>query len=173
MVISSQERLRDGNIRLRNLIIPDDIPVACVWYQDAELVHFSEGDYVAYDEDTVVRMYRWLSNRGFLFLIEYRPIVSSAWIPIGDAALCRDMVPIAIGDKAHRSRGIGTRVLRLLISEARACGWDKVIAHKIFIDNIRSIRMYERCGFRRVSMDIDHAGRPFYRYERILSWANS
>jgi len=54
-----------------------------------------------------------------------------------------------------RGRGIGTELTRSLASAAREGGLHKLVG-KLFVDNVASVRLVERCGFRRVGVHRRH-----------------
>lgn len=138
--------LQQDDLRLRPIRIPADIDAAVPWYSDPEVLHFSEGPGTpAYNRDTVERMFRYLAEHGEAHIIEV--LEAGQWLPIGDAALLPDSLPIVIGSVSHRSRGLGKRVLRLLIERAAALGRPTLTVGKIFEDNERSFRLYEGVGF--------------------------
>ena len=146
--------LSDEVLRLRSARIPEDIEPAIPWYGDPEVLHFSEGPGTpAYDRDTVERMFRYLAERGELYIIEV--FDAESWLPIGDAALLPESVPIVIGTAPYRSRGLGRRVLRLLINRAIELDWHLLTAGKIFEYNERSFRLYEGAGFIRQKRTTD------------------
>lgn len=161
--------LRDGDLRLRPARLPDDVAPAVPWYRDPEVLRLSEGEGTPpYDAATVARMYEHLAAHGELYVIEV-PDSGGRWRPIGDAALLADAVPIVIGEAAYRSRGLGGRVLRLLIARARSLGWDALRVSKVFTYNPRSRRLYEGAGFLPAGTGADEAGRPFWRFELRLN----
>ncbi len=146
-------------IRLREARIPQDVASAVAWYQDPEVLHFSEGDGVQpYDETVVTRMYEHFRERGTMFIVEVE-LSNGKRFPIGDAALCHDTLPIVIGDPRYRSRGYGRRVLEILIDTACALGWSELRVGKIFEYNDRSLRLYASAGFEVSGRSIDDAGR--------------
>ena len=107
----------------------------------------SEGDASArYDADNILGMYRYLQGRGEVYVIEVQK--PPQWIAVGDAALCPNLIPIVIGDGKYRSRGLGTRVLRLLIARARELGWRRIGVSGVFTYNPRARRLLEGAGFR-------------------------
>jgi RimJ/RimL family protein N-acetyltransferase len=138
--------LQHDDLRLRPVRIPEDIDAAVPWYSDPEVLHFSEGPGTpAYTRDTVERMFRYLDEQGETYIIEV--LESGTWLPIDDAALLPDSLPIVIGSARHRSRGLGRRVLQLLIDRATVLGRQTLTVGKIFEDNERSFRLYEGAGF--------------------------
>ena len=160
--------LTDGDLRLRPVRIPDDVPLAVPWYHDPEVLRFSEGEGIPpYDAPMVERMFREMATRCEVYVIEVDR--GGAWRAIGDAALCHTAgTPITIGDAAFRSRGIGTRVLALLIARARALGWPRMVVSGIYTDNLRARRLYERAGFR-ITGTTGDADRPMWTMELPLA----
>ena len=138
--------LEDGDLRLRPAKLPDDISIAVVWYQDPEVLYYSEGKDVApYDYKIVEKMYNTLASTGELYIIEI--FVNNKWLPIGDATLSKDSLPIVIGEKEYRSRGFGKRVLRLLIKRAKELGLGRLRVKGVYEYNERAKRLFEGAGF--------------------------
>ena len=154
--------LEDGDLRLRPARLPDDVALAVPWYHDPEVLHFSEGEGTKpYDAAMVTRMFQYLADRGELYIVEF--LQDGAWLPIGDATLMTDSVPIVIGNAHYRSRGLGSRVLDLLITRAVALGWTRLVVGRVFVDNARSLRMFERAGFRKATLVKEDDGRDAWR----------
>jgi RimJ/RimL family protein N-acetyltransferase len=166
--VQSDAILRDDDVRLRPVILPDDVAVAAPWYHDPEVLHFSEGAGTPpYDAALVEQMYRTMAERCEVYIIEVQ--TPTGWHPIGDAALCRDAgTPIVIGEATYRSRGLGARVLHLLIARARALGWPRLVAKGIYTYNERSLRLYTRAGFRIREQVTDDDGRAMWQMELLL-----
>ncbi|MDP9728818.1 GNAT family N-acetyltransferase [Alicyclobacillus tolerans] len=159
--------LEDGDLRLRPLDIESDVPFALDWYQDPDVLRNSEGEGTEpYNQETVERMYRYLSEHGELYIIEVQE--SGVWKPIGDVALCPDMVPIVIGNILYRGLGLGRRVIQMLIDRATALGWERLVVSKVYSYNRRSLRMFESVGFRRVAEFQDDKGRTCVKMELKL-----
>src|SRR5262245_38975196 len=135
----------DRGVRLRPAVLDEYERVALPWYQDPEVLRFSEGGEPPYDRARLRRMFEALSAKGELYLVEV--IDGDAWRPVGDAALLPDDVPIVIGRADDRARGIGSEVLRLLVARARELGWTELLTARIEPDNVRSLRMFRRAGF--------------------------
>jgi RimJ/RimL family protein N-acetyltransferase len=132
-------------IRLRRVTADEYVAIAWPWYQDAEVLRFSEGGEPPYDRTRMRRMYDALTAKGELYLVEIRE--AGAWRALGDAALLPDDVPIVIGRPDDRGRGLGAQVLQLLIQRARSLGWTALHVSTIDPENHRSRRMFERAGF--------------------------
>ncbi len=161
--------LSDGVVRLRPFREGDHaIHMALKWYRDRDVLDGVGGmDEAPYDEARVGRMYHYLNTHGEVYFIEVNQ--NGQWLPIGDVTLSPDTTPIVIGDKGWRSRGIGARVLALLIRRARALGYTEMWAKEIWAHNVQSQRLFERMGFRRVEEGRDEKGRTWYRYRLDLT----
>jgi len=132
--------LSDNELRLRPIQLPEDLTAALPWYRDKEVLYYSEGEgTLPYDLKTIERMYHYLLEIGELYIIEFNQ--GYEWIPIGDAALSKRMIPIVIGSKDYRGRGIGTRVISLLIKRAKELGGTKSGSIKYII----TISPREKC----------------------------
>jgi GNAT superfamily N-acetyltransferase len=78
--------------------------------------------------------YRYFLERGEVYIIEVRE-APGLWTPIGDVSLTPETVPIVIGVPAYRNRGLGKRVLRLVIRRARDLGWARLKTKGIWTRN--------------------------------------
>jgi RimJ/RimL family protein N-acetyltransferase len=163
--VGEQPVLTDGTVRLRPVDPVNDAELAWPWYQDLVVLWGSENTREPFGRDRVQRMYEALSPRGEAFIVEVRE--SGGFRAVGDASLLPDALPIVIGDASWRGRGLGRRVLLLLIARARALGWPELVAHCIYDDNVPSRRLFEGCGFRPVDRGVD-GGRPWTRYRLRL-----
>jgi RimJ/RimL family protein N-acetyltransferase len=128
------------NLRLRPVNIESDIHLAVHWYQDPEVLYFSEGPNIeAYSVEKIRSMYQYLSSIGTLYIIEI--LEKGEWKPIGDVTLSKETIPIIIGDRNYRSKGIGTRVIEQIIDKAREAQWTELKVKQVFHFNERSHRM--------------------------------
>lgn len=82
--------LQHGEVRLRPIVLPDDIDMAIDWYYDPEVLYYSEGGAEPYDADGVQRMYKYLLNKGEVFIIEVD--TPHGWLCIGDISLCTEIL---------------------------------------------------------------------------------
>jgi GNAT superfamily N-acetyltransferase len=164
--------LTDGNLRLRPANLPDDVEVGWPWYQDPATLDLSERPGTEpMSRDRVEHMYRYLFEHGEFYIIEVREPPDGpdgAWMPIGDVMLAPNTLPIVIGDPGRRRRGIGRRVLALLIARARALGWTELHAKQIWSHNQGSLALFRSMGFVRESTGVDEAGLSFERYRLKL-----
>ena len=139
--------LEDGNIRLRPVNLKEDMGLFLEWYSNPDLLFYSEGPKVMtpYGPDVIERMVKSLSEIGECYIIEISEF--GAWKPLGDASITKDKTPIAIGNEEYWGRGIGTRVLGILIRRARELGMKKLKVGGIYEYNARSLKMYAKAGF--------------------------
>ena len=61
--------------------------------------------------------------------------------PIGDASITIEKTPITIGVEEYWEKGLGTKVLAMLISRAREIGLKKLKVSGIYEYNERSLRL--------------------------------
>lgn len=74
--------LRDNNLQLRPMWLPEDVAIAAAWYQDPEVLYYSEGiGTPPYDMNTVAAMYRYLIGHGDGYIIEVD--TGEGWRPVG------------------------------------------------------------------------------------------
>ena len=132
-------------VRLRTVEAPEYERLASPWYRDPEVLRYSESGAEPYDAPTIRRMFESLSGRGEVYVVEIAD--GGGWRAVGDAALLPDALPIAIGEPAQRSRGVGARALRLLVRRARELGQATLRVRGVLLENVRALRMYEAAGF--------------------------
>jgi len=72
----------------------------------------------------------------------------AALAPVSSRAVYAGVAEISVYVSSHwRDRGIGSKLLHELIAESEACGlW--TLQAGIFQENVASIRLHEKCGFR-------------------------
>lgn len=135
----------DSKLRLRRFDY--DYNFALQWYQDLELVKLVDGPAASvYAKEKLKRMYEYLNCRGELYFIEV--LEENKYKPIGDVALCKDNLPIVIGDKLYHNKGIGKGVLRSLILRARELELECINVQEIYDYNICSQKLFESFGFK-------------------------
>lgn len=156
---------KEGDLRLRSATM-GDVEQAMPWYSDAEVLRFSEASNSPYDRNTVERMYKYLMENGEFYIIE--ALDGNVWTAIGDACIMPDSIPIVIGNPNYRSRGIGKKVLTMLIERARELDWKILRVKGIYHYNERSIRLFKSLGFKETSRKINKKGIEEISYERLL-----
>lgn len=133
----------DEEIRLRKY---DGIyDFAFVWYQDEETVYLVDGVKVLYSHDTLKRMYEYLNDHGELYFIEV--MENGVYKPIGDVTFWREDMPIVIGEKAYRGKGIARKVISRLVERGKKLGYDCLYVNEIYTYNIASRKCFESLGF--------------------------
>lgn len=117
------------------------------WYQDIESLKLIDGedDPVPYTYERLKIMYEYLDLQGELFFIELKE--NNKFRPIGDVTFSGDDMPIVI-DKAYRSIGVGSRVIKFLVSRAKKLGYEKLIIGEIYDYNLGSKALFEKNGFK-------------------------
>jgi len=120
--------------------------LALPWYQNPKVLYYSEGitDKV-YDLATIERMYSYLSKIGELYFIEI--LEGDSWRPIGDVTLSAENMPIAIGDEQYWGKGIGKKVISVLLDRASKIGMTKISIPTIYLHNHRSENLFKSMGF--------------------------
>ena len=118
---------------------------ALAWYQDADTVLLVDGVDAPYTPGKLEGMYTYLDNHGELYWIEV--LEDGAWLPIGDVSFWPEDIPIVIGDKRWRGRGVGKAVVERLIARARELGWEQVKVGEIFDFNQGSQALFQSLGF--------------------------
>ncbi|MBO4359972.1 MAG: GNAT family N-acetyltransferase [Eubacteriaceae bacterium] len=133
----------DDTLRLRRFDNVYDF--ALDWYLDGDTTYLVDGDPVPYSRYTLDRMYSYLDGYGELYFIEY--LTDGEYVPIGDVTFCCDDLPIVIGPKEMRGRGIGKKVILALCERARQLGYETLGVKEIYDFNTASIACFTSCGF--------------------------
>lgn len=151
----------------------DDLEMAFKWNNDP-LVLEAEGE-PEHTWEEVVEVYEYLSNNGFLFIIEAIDLPEPE--PIGEICLLYDddyerlgvedknelvyCIPTLIGKPQYWGRGYGKDAIKTVLKFAfEVMGADKIFATDIFSFNERSIRLFNSLGFDEVRRD---RNRIYYR----------
>ncbi|MTI48225.1 MAG: GNAT family N-acetyltransferase [Firmicutes bacterium] len=141
----------DKNIRLRKTEESEWI-TALPWYENPSVLYYSEGIEdleKKYNLDTIKRMYKYLSENGELYFIEF--LEKDKWTSIGDVTLSENNFPIVIGDETYWGRGIGKKVIETLLLRAKNIGISKIYIPTIYKYNDRSRNLFTSLGFNKVS----------------------
>ena len=133
----------DDELRLRRYDGAFDRALS--WYHDRETVLLVDGKEDPYTPDSIKRMYDYLGRRGEVYWIEYRE--EDGFAPIGDVTSWQEDMPIVIGERKYRGRGIGRRVVAALCRRAADLGWREIRVAEIYDFNEGSRRCFESVGF--------------------------
>ncbi|MGE5558044.1 MAG: GNAT family N-acetyltransferase [Bacillota bacterium] len=150
-------------------MVKEDLPKVIRWNRDPELDKYMDGDYP-----------RDLSEAEHLFWAERRHpgiqkfIIEAGGISIGDMEMVHIKWPakeaeirIRIGEKEYWNMGYGTTAVDILLEKAfREMGLEHIYL-RVYDFNLRAIRCYEKCGFRK--MGILRRSRPSARQK---AWKN-
>ena len=134
----------DDTLRLRRY--DGQFADALAWYQDRETLLLVDGKTDPYDLGRLEGMYTYLNAHGELYWIELRT-PDGGWRKIGDVTFSREDMPIVLGEKSLRGRGIGGRVVSRLIRRGRALGYDRLEVGEIYDFNEGSRRCFTAQGF--------------------------
>ena len=135
--------LIDDTLQLRKF--DDHFDFALEWYQDEETNYMVDGLRGTYDLDQLTRMYHYLDRKGEVYFIEV--LVDGSFRPIGDVTFWQKDMPIVIGDRTYRGKGIGKKVIAALIQRGRELGYDHLSVGEIYDWNTPSRRCFESLGF--------------------------
>jgi len=135
------------NIKIRKIKKTDKRYFA-QWWRDRDLVKLTSGVLKPITNDQLDKYFSDILNstKDYHFVITLNNKV------IGHISLSKKRIwyetQIIIGDKKYWGKGYGTKAMKLLINYAH-----KLKISKIFLevrpDNIRAIKSYEKCGFKR------------------------
>jgi aminoglycoside 6'-N-acetyltransferase len=156
---------RDG-FRVRRLAdCPEDVALMARWLSDPRVLEFYEGRDNPHDEPKVREVFIDDDAGGeevrCICEWEGRPIGYIQFYPVDEEGEgCYDCGPgpltygvdLFIGEPECWGRGIGTALLRLVVDHVvERCGARRVVIDPV-VTNVRAIRSYEKCGFRKVKV---------------------
>ena len=119
---------------------------ALSWYQDMDTLRLVDGEHaIPYDLKRLQGMYTYLNEKGELYFIEIKE--GDLWIPIGDVTFWHEDMPIVIGNKQYRGKGIGLKVIETLKDRAKKLGYKEIYVQEIYHYNMGSRRLFEKAGF--------------------------
>ena len=170
----------DGDLVLRPLT-DAHLPLLYKWNGDPEVVYWSDdGNDISFDEEMVRAIYGHVSKNALHFLIEYkgRP-VGNCWLqkmnlpdvvkryPTGTDIR---RIDVEIGEYDCWGKGIGTKMLALLVHFAFEEQHVDILYNVCSDYNIRSQKMQERLGFRRILVEPNEEGnRAKFEYHYRLT----
>lgn len=119
---------------------------ALAWYQDEETLLLVDGKNEPYTMERLRGMYEYLNSHGELYFIE--ALTGGQHRPIGDVTFWKEDMPIVIGQRTERGRGVGRQVVSALVRRGRELGYDRLYVDEIYDNNIGSRKCFEAAGFR-------------------------
>ena len=134
----------DEEIRLHRY--EGDFDFALEWYQDEETVYLVDGKRGSYSMEKLERMYSYLDQQGELYFIEL--LKEDGFVPVGDVTFWGEDMPIVIGEKDCRGKGVGRRVVSALVKRARELGFEELCVDEIYDFNEASQKCFKAVGFR-------------------------
>lgn len=156
---------REG-LRVRRLEdVPADVSLLARWLSDPRVLEFYEGRDNPHDERKVRDVFYGgkadSTEVPCIFEWEGQPVGYVQFYPVdteGEAYYDCGPGPLTygvdlfIGEPEYWGRGIGTALLRLVIAYlVDECGAGRVVIDPV-VTNVRAIRSYEKCGFRKVKV---------------------
>jgi len=135
----------DRDLRLRKYT--DDCAFALDWYQDEETLLLVDGTNQPYHIEKLYQMYHYLQSKGEVYFIETKTVDDSDYVPIGDVTFWQNDMPIVIGNKNFRGKGIGTKVVKVLIKRALELSFPYLEIAEIYNYNIGSQKLFKNLGF--------------------------
>lgn len=136
-------------INLRKIISSDKNYFA-KWWRDKELLKFTSGILKLISDKEVDKYFQAILNGKD----DYNFIILADGKIIGHISLAKRRngwreTQIVIGEKEYWGKGIGQKAIKLLIRKAKKDGISKIYL-EVRQNNLRAIRSYEQCGFRKV-----------------------
>jgi len=86
-----------------------------------------------------------LDKQGELYFIEV--LEDGVFKTIGDVTFWQEDMPIVIGEKTYRGRGIAKKVIGALVQRGRSLGYTEVYVNEIYEFNVASRKCFESMGF--------------------------
>ncbi|MDE6916424.1 MAG: hypothetical protein K2P39_06480 [Lachnospiraceae bacterium] len=75
-----------------------------------------------FEKSLLRKFYDNLAHHGELYFIEVKAAKETAYTPIGDVTFWQQDMPVVIGEKAYRGKGIAHRVARSPVERGRLLG---------------------------------------------------
>ena len=135
----------DEELRLRKY--SKDNSFALPWYRDAETLMLVNGKKEPYNLVSLNKMYDYMDEHGELYIIEVKE--KNAYLPIGDVTFWQKDMPIVIGKKEYRNKGIGKKVVTELIKRGKELGYASLFVDEVYNYNVGSRNLFEGAGFKR------------------------
>ncbi len=153
-----------GKLVFLRPILSSDYPHLVRWGSDSEIQALTDGALPEEEEECALWHQRFLKDRygkvwavadaGTGEIIGDIELSQIAWRS-GQAEL-----RVCIGEKGHWGRGFGTDAVVTLLGHAFGKLELREVYLRVYINNHRAIRSYEKCGFRRAGILKRSGGRP-------------
>lgn len=149
MFVYDQEIIKiSSKLRLRPLV-DADYDLALIWYSNENILWYSENRNKPYEKKDIENMYRFLRQKGLVYVIEYK---EENWTGIGDVTLSENTMPMILMPE-YQGLGIGYQVIMTLLDKGKKMGYEKIALSGIYLYNERSLAMYKKCGFKETHRD--------------------
>lgn len=150
--------LRGHRVLLRPMT-EDDWDYLLKWNNDPDVMELADqGEFREVELSDIQAIYRWISTHAHCFIIEVdgRPI-GECWLQQMNLKRIVDQFPgedirridLAIGEKELWGKGYGTETIGLLVNFGFSNEKTAAIFAIVSSDNSRSLRAFQKCGFKR------------------------
>lgn len=140
-----------STISLRKIKVSDKSYFA-KWWRDKDLLKLTSGILKPILDNEVEKYFKEIlqNKNDYHFLIDLDGKI------IGHTSLIKRKdnwheTQIVIGEKEYQDKGYGTKAIQLLINKAKKLNISKIYL-EVRPDNLRAIRAYEKCGFRKIKI---------------------
>ncbi len=121
------------------------------WWRDKDLIRLTSGNPKLISDRRVDKYFSMMKDKN-----DHHFMIILGKKVIGHIALIKKRnnwyeTIIIIGEKEYWNKGYGTKVIKLVIQKAKRLGISKIYL-EVRPTNKRAIRVYEKCGFRRVAI---------------------
>jgi len=138
-------------ISLKKLKV-SDIKYFFHWWRDKDLLRLTSGRLKRISDQEVKKSFEKMiknkKDRHYLITLNNKVIGHIALISENNGWF---EVQIIIGNKRYWDNGYGTRAIKQLLRKAKKNGVNKIYI-EVRLTNLRAIRAYEKCGFRRAGI---------------------
>lgn len=170
--MAEELQLIGDKIYLRRLQESDFTERYVRWLNDPETNRYMEFRFTVWTREKLIQYMseRQANAEYFLAICMRDDDLHIGNIKLGsiDRDHLRADIGLMIGDKAYRGRGLATEAIRLVTDFA----FTKIRLQKLvagaYIDNVASIKAFEKCGFTREGCLKDHASSDGKRVDVIL-----
>lgn len=139
------------DLKLRKIKISDKKYFA-KWWRDKELLKLTSGILKRIADEKVNEYFQKMladKNNLHYMILAGRKVIG--YIALQKRKLGWHETQIVIGEKNYQGKGYGTKAIKLLINKARRINLKKIYL-EVRPDNVRAIRAYEKCGFKKAGI---------------------